>query len=285
MSETRVRPRLEFEDRPAPRFEALPVPVATPGVEARTGVGTLTLALSGAVVLAVGLAALDAGNFVAAQFDRAALLGWLTLAVAVAGFGLVAAAIWRELRGLLALAHVDTVRRALADPVRVKPAALRWLGDLAEGETLRASLRAVDDPAAITALLRAGPQTQLRARAEALGRTAALQVFATAAIVPSAALDGLVVAWRGTRLVREVAQLYGVSPGLFGTLSLLRRTASAAASVMATDLAVDAATRALLSNPLLHHVVGDVAAGGVAARRMVLLARATAKACCPVPEA
>jgi putative membrane protein len=281
VSETKIRPRLEFEDRPAPRLEALPVPVPTsptPG----TGAGTVTLALAGATVLVLGLAVLDVGNFVAAQFDRGLLLGWLTVAVALGGFGLIGAAIWREIRGLLELGHVDTLRLALADPARTKAAALRWVAELPEGAAVRPSLVAIDDPAAIMALLRAGPQEALHARAEALGRAAALQVFATAAIVPSAALDGLVVAWRGARLVREVAQLYGVRPGLIGTLSLLRRTAFAAASVMATDLAVDAATRAVLSNPLLHHVAGDVAAGGVAARRMILLARAAAAACSPL---
>jgi putative membrane protein len=57
----------------------------------------------------------------------------------------------------------------------------------------------------------------------------------------------------------------------------------AAAGVMATDLAVDTLTRAVLSSPLLAHVAGDVAGGGVAARRMIVLARATAAACSPVP--
>jgi putative membrane protein len=39
----------------------------------------------------------------------------------------------------------------------------------------------------------------------------------------------------------------------------------------------------VLSNPLLAHVFGDMAGAGVAARRMILLARASAAACSPVP--
>ncbi len=132
------------------------------------------------------------------------------------------------------------------------------------------------------ALLRAGPVAALRARADALGRTAALQVFAAAAAVPSPALDGLLVGWRGVRLVRQVAELHGLRPGLFGTLALLRRMAFTAAGVVATDLAADAVARAVLSNPLLERLAGDVAGAGVAARRMIVLARVTAAACSPL---
>jgi putative membrane protein len=51
---------------------------------------------------------------------------------------------------------------------------------------------------------------------------------------------------------------------------------------MATNLAVDSLTRAVLSSPLLEHIAGDVAGAGVAARRMIVLARATAAACAPL---
>jgi uncharacterized membrane protein YcjF (UPF0283 family) len=101
--------------------------------------------------------------------------------------------------------------------------------------------------------------------------------------VPSPAFDGLLMGWRGARLVRQIAQLHGMRPGFLGTLSLLRRTALAAAGVVATDLAVNTLSHAALSSPLLRHVAGDVAGAGVAARRMVVLARATAAACSPLP--
>lgn len=280
MSETRVRPRLEIEDRPAPRLEALPVVLPE---APRAGMGTIGLAASGAAALIVGLAALQTANFVTEQFERGPVLGGVTLAVALAGFGLIGAAVWREVRGLFTLHSVDRMRRDLLEPARVKQAALRWIAQLPEGQTLASSLAAVEDPAAIAALLRAGPVATLRARADALGRAAAVQVFAAAAAMPSPAFDGLLVGWRGVRLVREVAELHGLHPGLLGTMALLRRTVFAAASVMATDFAVDTATRAVLSNPLLQHLAGDVAAGGVAARRMIVLARATSAACSPLP--
>jgi putative membrane protein len=278
------RPRIELEPLPAPRLEPTElVPVTEPARET----GTIPLVLGGAGVLAVGLAALGTGNFVAAQFARGAVLGWLTLAVAVAGFGLIGAGIWRELRGLLGLRTVDKLRAELAagDVAAARSGLRQWLAGLPEGNATIAAIEAMDDPAAIRALLRAGPLATLRARSDALGRTAAIQIFAATAAVPHPLFDGLLVAWRGTRLVRQVAELHGLRPGLLGTLSLLRRTALSAAGVVAADLALNTVSNAVLSSPLLQHVAGDVAGAGVAARRMIVLARATAAACSPVPPA
>ena len=243
------------------------------------------LALAGVGVLAVGLAALQTANFVVAQFDRAPWLGWLTLAVAAAGFGLLAAAIWREIRGLFALGRVDRLRLALSsgEAGRIHAAARRWAASLPEAETLVPAIDAANDPDAILALLRAGPAATLRARSDALGRTAAFQMAAGIAATPAPALAVLLVAWRGLRLVRQVAALHGMRPGLLGTLGLLRRSMLAAGLVAGSEAAINAAAHALLSNPLLTHALGEMAGAGVAARRMVLLARATSVACSPLP--
>ena len=82
-----------------------------------------------------------------------------------------------------------------------------------------------------------------------------------------------------------MAALYGVRPGMLGTLGLLRRAAVAATMVGAANLAGNTAAHAVLSNPLLAHALGDAAAAGIAARRLLVLARATALACDPVPPA
>jgi putative membrane protein len=279
VSETRITPRFELEQRAIQRLEPEPLPVV---LEPSAGVGTLTLALGGAAVLLVGLAGLGTANFVADQFLRAAPLGWATLAVAAVGFGMIGAGIWRELRGLFGLRRVDDLRARLVDPARQRAAALEWLASLPEGAGLIDSVTAINDPDAVLSLLRAGPAAALRGRAETLGRVAALQMVAATAAIPSPALDGLVVAWRGTRLVRQVAALHGLRPGLLGTMSLLRRVMTSAASVAAMDFAADTAARALLSNPLLQHLAGDMAASGIAARRMIVLARATDAACSPL---
>ena len=283
-TETLPRPRIEAEALPAPRLPA-EVAVIQPAALPGRGPGTITLALSGVGVLAVGLAALATGNFVAAQFTRGAALGWLTLAVAGLGFGLLGAGIWRELRGLLGLHRVDRLRAALAggDLAQARAAARAWLTRLPEHDGVLPAIEAAGEVGAVVALLRAGPVAGLRAGTDALSRNAALQVFAATAAIPSPSLDGLLFAWRGLRLVRQVAELHGVRPGLLGTLALLRRTAMSAALVTAADLAANTAAHALLSNPILEHLAGDTAAAMVAARRMTLLARAAAAACSPVP--
>lgn len=247
--------------------------------------GTAALALGGVAVLALGLAGLSVGNFVADQFGRAAWLGWVTLGVAGAGFGLIGAGLLREVRALLALRHVDGLRDAFVsgDAGRMAGAALSWSRTVPGGMAVAPALQAVNDPDAAIALLRAGPCRTLREAADRLGRSAAVQAVAGIAAIPSPALDVLFVAWRGVRLVREVASLYGVRPGMLGTLSLLRRAATAATLVGAANLAGNTAAHAVLSSPLLAHALGDAAAAGVAARRLLVLARATALACDPVP--
>ncbi|HEY2131938.1 MAG TPA: DUF697 domain-containing protein [Acetobacteraceae bacterium] len=278
MTGDRIAPRFEYEDQPSARLEPEILPEPD---EPRAGIGSVSLILGGAVVLLLGLALLDVANFVGDQFQRAEWLGWLTLGVAAVGFGLIGMAFWRELRGLFSLRRVDHLRRRLADPATMRQAAHAWLAMLPEGQSVLAAIDTANDPDAILALLRAGPGETLRLQAQALGRVAAGQVLAAASVMPSAGLDGVLVAWRGTRLVQQVAALHGLRPGLLGTLALLRRVATSAATVAATDLAVDATMRALLTGPLAQ-LAGDMAAAGVAARRMVVLARVTDAACSPL---
>ncbi len=276
-----VPPRFELENGPMERLEPAPLPAAE---EPRGAAGSAVLVLVGAVVLVLGLALLSAGNFVADEFARAPALGWASLAVAGGGFGLVGAGVWREISGLMALRAVDHIRAGLesGEPRRIAAAARAWLDALPDGAALAPAGRGLNDPDAVLALLRTRVAAELQQRADALGRGAAMQVFAVTAAMPSPALDALVVGWRGVRLVRQVAELHGLRPGLFGTLALLRRTALSAAGVAAADVAINSATRAVLSNPLLQHLAGDVAGAGVAARRMVVLARAAAASCCPI---
>ncbi|NMJ39878.1 DUF697 domain-containing protein [Roseomonas sp. JC162] len=283
----RPPPRVILDEgtSPAPRLDfGWEVQVAPPMPPAR-GWSTMALIGLGAAVLVLGFSLLEAGNFVAAQFAQAAWLGWLTLAVATAGFGLVFAAIGRELRGYLALGTVDRARAAVArgDPPALRSALAAWQAGLPEGRAKPGDLGDMPIDAAC-ALVEAKTLAPIAQDAAALGRAAAVQAFAVTAVSPSPALDALVFAWRGIRLVRQVAALHGFRPGIAGTVSLLRRVAVDAATVAATDVAVDAAVRGLLSSRLAEHVAGEAAAGAVAARRMTLLARAADEACRVLPR-
>ena len=273
-----IQPRIEYVADPAPRLEADPIVIATPP---GPGVGTPALMLAGAAILLAGFTALGAANFVADQFARAAWLGWVTSGIAAAGFTLIGAGIWREVRALWALDHVDHLRASLAsqEPARVMRAAAAWAAATPGGDALGPALRAVNDPDAALALLRAGPGRTLRDSADAQSRLAALHVVAGIAAVPSPTLDALFVAWRGIRLVRQVATLYGVRPGVLGTISLIRRTALAATFTGAAEVAGNTVAHALLSSPFLAKALGEAAGAGVAARRMLVLGRAAAAAC------
>jgi len=278
-----TEPFLEYVDEVAPRLREAPPPLVLQDPVPPRGTGVLVLV--GLALLGLGFAALGTGNFVADQFSRAAWLGWLTAAIAVGGFALVGAGIWRELRALFALDRVDRLRADLAsgDAARVMAGARAWAARVPGGDALLPALRTVNDPDAALALLRAGPGRALRDAADAIGRTAAVQTVAGIAAMPSPSLDILLVGWRGVRLVRQVATIYGVRPGLLGTLSLLRRTALSATMVGAIDLAGNTLAHGLLSSPLLAKLAGEAAAAGVAARRMLVLGRAAAAACDPVP--
>jgi putative membrane protein len=282
VSENRIAPRIEAEELPAPRLEA---PLILPEPPERTQWSTPALVASGAIILILGLSGLETSNLVADEFSRGAVLGWSAFAITTVGFGLVFTGFWREARALAALAAVDRLRAELGstNAHRRVRAARAWVRTLPEGASLLPTINAINDPDAILTLLRAGPAAALRTRAEALGRAAALQAVAGIAAMPSPGLAALFIAWRGLRLVRQVAALHGFRPGLFGTIALLRRTALSAASVAGAEMAANAAAHAVLSSPVLQHLAGDMAGAGVAARRMVVLARAADVACSPVP--
>lgn len=278
-----VSPRIEAEELPAPRLESIPLSAET-GPRPRWGLSALVSA--GLTVLVLGFAALETGNFVADEFARSPMLGWLSAAVSTLGFGLVGLGFWREYAALAALRGVDRLRANLhsTDPVRRARAARAWVRRLPEAATLLPAIDKINDPDAILALLRAGPAAQLRAKSEALGRAAAMQAVAGVAAMPSPGLAGIFIAWRGLRLVRQIATLYGLRPGFFGTLGLVRRTVTAAASVAGVEMAANTAAHAVLSGAVAQHLAGEMAAAGVAARRMVVLARAAAVACSAIDE-
>jgi len=173
------------------------------------GWSTLGLLASGAATLALGLALLEAANFVAGQFARAGWLGWLTLAVVAAGFGLIFGGIAREIRGYLALRSVDRAHaaRARGDAATLRAELDSWQSRLPAPRP-RAELGDMPIDAAC-ALVEARTLAPISADAAALGRAAARQAFAITAVSPSPGLDALVFLWRGIRLVRQVAALHG----------------------------------------------------------------------------
>ncbi|MGZ7398874.1 hypothetical protein ACXWSV_09045, partial [Streptococcus pyogenes] len=79
---------------------------AEPAAVPAPGFSTLSLLAIGVSALILGFSILAAGNYVAEQFARAAWLGWLTLLVALGGFGTIFWAVMREFRALMTLREV-----------------------------------------------------------------------------------------------------------------------------------------------------------------------------------
>ena len=274
-------PFLFLEADEAPRLEAVALTLSTP---TRAG-WQRSPALIGVLIISVSFPVLWGWWLVSALFERWSALGWVGLAALLTGFGLIGLGIGRELRGLSALRRVDQLRAEFAsgEAERIQLAARRWLEGLPQYSGLMPALAVAGTPEPVLALLRSGPARDLQAATDGLGRAAALQSIAVVAATPSPAMDVLTIGWCGVRLIRQIAVLHGMRPGILGTMALLRKTALAAATVAATEFAVNTATHAVVSHPLLRHLVGDIAGAGVAARRMIVLARTAAVACSPLP--
>ncbi len=99
---------------------------------------------------------------------------------------------------------------------------------------------------------------------------------------PFGLLDAGIVVWRGLRMVREVAAVYGFRPGVFARWGLVRRILYTAATQGAADFVADA----LLSHVgarlagLLSARVGE---GVLSGMRMARLGIITMAACRPLP--
>jgi putative membrane protein len=255
-----------------------------PGRERTGGMQPITVGCIALLLLLAGVALLEVGNFVAGQFAASAVLGWLTVGVVAPAIGLLGWSIAREWRGYAQLRDVDTLRRDLAseDLATARAAARTWLESVGVRTEIERVIAGAGDAATLRALLRSGPLVELNNATAEAGRTAALQVLAATAVSPWPGLDGVIVTWRGMRLVRRIAALHGLRPGFLGTMRIFRRVALDAGTVAAADIAAAALTEALFSSPAVGGLIGQATGSAVAGRRMLRLAYAVAKACQPI---
>jgi putative membrane protein len=246
----------------------------------------LAIAAGALVLLIGGVALLELANFAVAQFDKSPLLGWLTIALIGPPAAALGWSVVREWRGYASLRAVERIRAGLqSDDIEVaRRHARTWLRAIAASDDLTRSVEAASDPATLRALLRSGPLARLDQEAAQAGRSAALQILAATAVSPWPGLDGVLVIWRGLRLIRRIAELYGMRPGTLGTLRLWRRVALDAGSVAAADVVVATMTDALFSSPLGGALAGQASGSAIAAQRMLRLSVAVARSCRPIDE-
>jgi putative membrane protein len=261
--------------------------------DASPGTKSVTWIASGLALLVVGWVALSIVGFVADQFARSAALGVITLTAFVFACALLARGCWAELRSYLALRQVDELRTALDDtaisPTRAKEMCETWLGavvsQLPEPNLTREAFEKAATVAEVKAVLRGRVLGPLREIARRAGQRAAIQAGAAVAITPSPALDGLFAGVRAVLVIRQIARIYGLRPGLVVTFGLLHRVAWMVASVSGVELVARTATDHVLEKvPVISHLAGAVPGVGVAAFRLYRLADITAEACSPLPE-
>lgn len=278
-----------FIDTTSAPPEALPATI--PAAPPQPGIGALGWIGAGLGILVVGGSLLSLIGFVIDQMARSPALGWVSAAVAAAGVLAVLRGVVREIRSYRRLTRVDGLRARLrppAVPVEIARAeCTAWLETvahrLADPELVRLAMNGCETTDEIRAMLAHRAIEPLREQATVIGTRAASQGAAMVAIIPSPALEGLAAGLRSLKLIREIASLYGLRPGLSVTLGLVRRAAVTAASVYGVkEIAAATAAHLFADAPVLRSLASAAPGAGITARRIYLLAQTVAEACSPL---
>lgn len=236
--------------------------------------------------------ALSVASFVLTLSRQSGPLGALAAAAIGGSVAMVAYAVLLEVRAYRSLGTVERLRVVwlAADTTLgvARAEAGAWLSQLGTGIPDRAAverlLEGATTVAEVRGILRSQVADRLREAAGSMGRRVAVEGATLAAVCPHPAWDGLIAGGRGLLVIRHVAALYGLRPGLAVTLALLRRVAWTAAGTAGLSLVSQGlADHALASMPVLKHVAGALPGTGAVAVRLYRLAGVTAKTCSPVP--
>ncbi len=188
---------------------------------------------SGGTLVSLGLA-LAAERLIRDLFARYDWLGWIGMALLAAFVLALLALVIREVVGLMRLRTLDKLRdRATAaiagdnlpQARNVTAELLNIYGsrsDLARARTgLEADTRTILDGAELIRATERMMMAPLDARARALTAASARRVALVTAVSPRALIDIAFVIFESARLARNLADLYGARPGLFGFVRLV----------------------------------------------------------------
>jgi putative membrane protein len=202
----------------------------------------------------VGVLVLQASRYLDELITTDPIYGWpltvLTVIVAISAVSLFG----RELLDLHRLQRRATVRAAAERLTRselhgeAEPLLLAVRGELRPAYGLREGLQnydrhasdALDDGERLR-LFERNVLAPVDRRAYGLVVESSRDIGLLTALSPFGLLDGVLVLWRTTLMLRAVARLYGVAPGPSTTLSLLRRCLRNAALAGLADIMTHAA--------------------------------------------
>ncbi|GAB0055832.1 hypothetical protein SIID45300_00129 [Candidatus Magnetaquicoccaceae bacterium FCR-1] len=167
-------------------------------------------------------------------------------------------ALLRELRGLKAIRAQDGQRaeaaRLMAEDGfgNAQPLLRRLVDQHAERPELRDALEAfralnqahLGDREALTLFSQRALKPLDEAALRIIGKHAASAAF-LAVLSPLALLDALLFFWRNLRMMREIAQVYGLRPGPAGTFVLMRHVAEGMLAAGSGDVLAKSAAEAL----------------------------------------
>jgi putative membrane protein len=113
-------------------------------------------------------------------------------------------------------------------------------------------------------------------------RLGVMHAFGLIALSPTPITDTALFAWRAMRLVREIAEIYGLRPSAIGAFWLLRQIIMDAALIATADLAADAIAT-ILGDKIVAKLSSPLAEGSVASYRMARFGLLAIERCRPVP--
>ena len=283
----------EMTSRIVPTEPAARLPMALP--PRRRGARSIVkLGLAAIGVFLVGGLALQAVDWVTALFERGVALGTLAAALLASGVVGTAAIAWHEFSSLFVLESVEEIQRRLAADAAPRDAqgaiddliaVLARRGDSTSG--LAAFQRQVQlhhTPAEQIEILAQAVIRPHDRRAEAAIRKAAVRAFGITALSPTSLTDALFFVAVSLRMMREIAEVYGLRPTAATTTHLLRRLVREAGTLGAIDLAT-ASLMQHLGGGAAERLSSAAAESLYAAQRMARLGIAIMQLTRPVPFA
>lgn len=253
--------------------------------------GSLALLGGAAASLVLGTFGLGLALTLDDLFAVSPILGGAGAALGAGTGALVLGALGREWLALRRLDSLEALARAwreTPDAAAPPAALLAWaegLGQrLPEAAPAAAQIQRATSMAEVRGLFATSLNPVLEAEVKRISWQSARQVFLTTAVLPSPALDAAAMSLLGLRLMRQVAVLHGVRPGIAVLWRLMRQLALSAGLAAATDTLAEASVEQVLEGHAAK-LVGGAAGAMVAARRMLRLGPATAAACRPYGKA